>query len=144
MLQGHLAHFLAPAQETEQKIKKKCNSKKSSYVPRNGTFLLRYQKKSYIFSKASFFYISENGTLHFSAQAGKKLHIYLRKRRPQKLLMFQEINFQTQKKKRKKEEKRKRKHLKNFLYFGKCNFLATNLKNFLYFRKELKRPKKQI
>ena len=65
-------------------------------------------RKNLIFTqKEAFFYISENGTLHFSAQARKKLHIYLRKRRPQKLLMFQEITFQTQKKKKKKKKKKK-------------------------------------
>ena len=97
-------------------------------------------RKNLIFTqKEAFFYISENGTLHFSAQARKKLHIYLRKRRPQKLLMFQKITFQTQKKKERKKEKRKRKHLKSFLYFGKWNFLATNLKKG---RKELTRTQK--
>ena len=42
------------------------------------------------------------------------------------------------------ELKKKKKHppLKNSLYFGKYNFLATSLKNFLYFRRNFQSLKK--
>ena len=35
------------------------------------------------------------------------------------------------------------KNTKDFLYFGKWNFLATSLKLFLYFRRELAKPEKK-
>ena len=44
--------------------------------------------------------------------------------KPKKLIMFQEVTFRARK-------------IKNVLYFGKWNFLATSLKIFFYSRKEL-------
>ena len=35
------------------------------------------------------------------------------------------------------------KNAKDFLYFGKWNFLAPSLKLFLYFRRELAKPEKK-
>ena len=103
-----------------EKIKKKRPEKKS-YISGNGTFRLQRKEISYIFSKESLPYISGNG---------KGTFLYFRK-----LLTFQEVTLRAQKKK-------KHPPLKNSLYFGKYNFLATSLKNFLYFRRNFQSLKK--
>ena len=68
----------------------KLSSPNFSYISRNGTLSSSNIKKiPHIFSKERFFYISENGALHFSAQALKiKETLFLETETPKIYLCF--------------------------------------------------------
>ena len=92
---------------------KKNPSPKNSLYFRKWNFLALILKNTSIFSKESFSYISEHGTLHFSAQARK-----IKKIHPEKaFLILQEMETR-----------------KNYLYFRKRNFYV--------FQEELPKPQK--
>ena len=105
------------------KIKKNSSEKKSLYF-RGWNFLALIFKKSYIISKESFSYISQNGTLYFSVQARKIKNNPL----GEKFLYFRKRNFQSSK-------SEKKPLLKCFLYFRKFNFSTPNLKKSYFFRR---------
>ena len=137
--------LFSPRSRNKTKNKKKMQLQKKFLCSQKWNFLAPILEKILHFLKSKLFlYFRKWNPTLFSPSWKKITYISQETETPKTSYVSGNKFPNSKKKKRKKEEKRKRKHLKNFLYFGKCNFLATNLKNFLYFRKELKRPKKQI
>ena len=128
-------------------MKKKPNSKKNFLRSQKWNFLAPILEKIlYLLKRKLFLYFRKWNPTFFSPSS-KKITYISQETETSKTSYVSGNNFPNSKKKKKKKkkkkerkkEKRKRKHLKSFLYFGKWNFLATNLKKG---RKELTRTQK--
>ena len=166
-----ICSYLAHVQGQAQKIKK-IHPQKNSLCFRKWNFLTLILKKSYIFSKESFSYISGNGTLDFSSQARKikKIHpekisnikTFLIFSQKKAVLIFQETEtrkkfiFSQKKTFLKFQETKILKKIpcisgssftcsksKKFLIFRENGTFQLQLKKLLIFQKELTKSKYQ-